>query len=242
MLWVLPCPAGCFGQNSSRCTLKGEKMTYTRLGLLFTVLFMLVASTAWPASSRIEVEALFTDAAVLKIDGERKMLRAGQTYKGVTLVAAHSRTATLEVDGETMELGTSRRIVTQYESAESQVVNIPRDALLQYQTSATINGRAVQVLVDTGANVVALNSRQAQSLGVDYSAGRPGRVETASGSVNAWVVTLRSVDVGGIRVDNVQASVVEGDFPSTVLLGMTYLRHVKMQETDGVLSLSRAWQ
>jgi aspartyl protease family protein len=242
MLWVLPCPAGCFGQNSPRYTLKGGKMTHTRLGLLLSVLFMLVVSIAWPASPRVEVEALFTDAAVLKIDGERKMLRAGQTYKGVTLVAAHSRTATLEVDGETMELGTSRRIVTHYESAESQVVNIPRDALLQYQTSATINGRSVQVLVDTGANVVALNSRQAQALGVDYSAGRPGRVETASGSVNAWVVTLRSVDVGGIRVDNVQASVVEGDFPSTILLGMTYLRHVKMQETDGVLSLSRAWQ
>jgi aspartyl protease family protein len=35
--------------------------------------------------------------------------------------------------------------------------------------------------------------------------------------------------------------VVEGDFPSMVLLGMTYLRHVKMEETGGVLSLSRTW-
>ena len=217
-------------------------MTHTRCGLLLSVLFMLVAATAWPASSRIEVEALFTDAAVLKIDGERKMLKAGQSYKGVTLVAAHSRTATLEVDGETMEMGTSRHIGTRYEAAESQVVTIPRDAMLQYQTSATINGRTVQVLVDTGANVVALNSAHAQSLGVDYTAGAPGRIETASGSINAWIVTLRSIDVGGIRVDNVQASVVEGDFPTTILLGMTYLRHVKMQEADGVLSLSRAWQ
>ena len=217
-------------------------MSHTRCGLLLSVLFMLVAATAWPASSRIEVEALFTDAAVLKIDGERKMLKAGQSYKGVTLVAAHSRTATLEVDGETMEMGTSRHIGTRYETAESQVVTIPRDAMLQYQTSATINGRTVQVLVDTGANVVALNSGHARSLGVDYTAGAPGQVETASGSINAWIVTLRSIDVGGIRVENVQASVVEGDFPTTILLGMTYLRHVKMQEADGVLSLSRAWQ
>tara|TARA_R110001592_G_scaffold295594_2_gene565698 strand:- start:44923 stop:45534 length:612 start_codon:yes stop_codon:yes gene_type:complete len=203
---------------------------------------MLITATAWAAASRVEVEALFTNAAVLKIDGERKMLKAGQSYKGVTLLAAHSRTATLEVDGETVELGTSRRIGTQYETTKSQVVDIPRDAMLQYQTSASINGRTVQVLVDTGANVVALNSRHAQSLGVDYSAGTPGRVQTASGLVNAWVVTLQSVDVGGIRVDNVQASVVEGDYPSTILLGMTYLRHVTMQEVDGVLSLSRAWQ
>ena len=97
------------------------------------------------------------------------------------------------------------------------------------------------MLVDTGANVVALNSAQAGTLGVDYSAGTTARVETASGMVNAWYVTLQSVDVGGIRVDNVEATVVEGDFPSTILLGMTYLRHVKMEETDGVLSLSRTW-
>jgi aspartyl protease family protein len=193
------------------------------------------------AAPRIEVEALFTDAAVLQIDGERKMLRAGQSYRGVTLVAAYSRTATLEVDGETMVLGISRRVGTQYEAPEPQVVTIPRDAKLQYQTTATINGRSVPVLVDTGANIVALNSAHARMLGVDYGSGAPARVETASGTVNARVVTLGSVDVGGIRVENVQASVVEGDFPGTILLGMTYLKHVKMQEANGILSLSRAW-
>ena len=54
-------------------------------------------------------------------------------------------------------------------------------------------------------------------------------------------VTLRSVSVGGIRVENVQATVLEGDFPSTILLGMTYLQHVDMEENNGVLSLSRDW-
>jgi aspartyl protease family protein len=216
-------------------------MIEARSGLAILASLLLMASVAWSTPPRIEVEALFTDAAVLKIDGERKMLRAGQSYKGVTLVAAYSRTATLEVDGETMVLGTSRRIGTQYETAESQVVKIPRDAMLQYQTAATINGRTVQVLVDTGANIVALNSSHADALGVNYRAGAPGRVETASGSIEAWIVTLRSIDVGGIQVDNVRASVVEGDFPSTILLGMTYLKHVEMRENDGILSLSRAW-
>jgi aspartyl protease family protein len=187
------------------------------------------------------VEALFTNAAVLLIDGERKMLKAGQSYRGVTLVTAVSSKATVEVDGQTRELGVSRHIGTLYENSEPRVVSIPRDARMQYQTTAIINGRSVPVLVDTGANVVALNSAQAGTLGVDYNAGSPARVETASGMVNAWYVTLQSVDVGGIRVDNVEATVVEGDFPSTILLGMTYLRHVKMEEADGVLSLSRTW-
>jgi aspartyl protease family protein len=202
---------------------------------------VLMSSTAWPAPPRVEVEALFTDAAVLQIDGERKMLKAGQSYKGVTLVAAYSRTATLEVAGESVVLGISRRIGTRYESVEAPVVSIPRDAMMQYQTTALINGRNMQVLVDTGANVVALNSGHARELGLDDSAGTPTRVETASGQVSARLVTLRSVDVGGIRVDNVEATVVQGEFPSTILLGMTYLRHVKLQESGGVLSLSRAW-
>jgi aspartyl protease family protein len=202
---------------------------------------LLAISPAWSAPAAVEVEALFTDAAVLQIDGERKMLKAGQSYGGVTLVAAHSGTATLAVGGQTLELGLSRRVGGRYEMPEAQVVSIPRDGLMQYQTNASINGRSMQVLVDTGANVVALNSAHAAALGVDYTAGTPARVETASGTASAWLVTLRSVDVGGIRVDNVQATVVEGDFPSTVLLGMTYLKHVEMEETGGVLSLSRSW-
>ena len=201
----------------------------------------LAASSPWAGPPDVEVEALFTDAAVLRINGQRKMLRSGQSFGGVTLVAAHSRTATLEVDGATRELGLSRRVGTNYQAAQSRVVEIPRDAQLQYQTTATINGMRVRVLVDTGANVVAMNSRHAATLGVDYRAGVPGQVETAGGIMRAWQVTLRSVDVGGIQVDGVQASVVEGDFPVDVLLGMTFLRHVEMQETNGVLSLSRSW-
>ena len=201
----------------------------------------LAVSSAWAGPPDVEVEALFTDAAVLRINGQRKMLRTGQSFGGVTLVAAHSRTATVEVDGATRELGLSRRVGTNYQAAQSRVVEIPRDAQLQYQTTATINGKRVQVLVDTGANVVAMNSRHAAALGVDYRAGLPGQVETAGGILRAWQVTLRSVDVGGIQVDGVQASVVEGDFPVDVLLGMTFLRHVEMQETNGVLSLSRSW-
>jgi len=197
--------------------------------------------TAWAGSPQIEVEALFKDGAVLQINGQRKTLRAGQSFDGVTLVAAYSRTATLEVDGQQLVLGISRRIGTNYEAPKEQVVSIKRDAMLQYHTSATINGHKVGVMVDTGANVVALSSRQAGILGIDYASGIPSQVETAAGVINAWIVNLRFVSVGGIRIDNVRASVVEGDFPATVLLGMSFLQHVELKESNGVLSLSRAW-
>jgi aspartyl protease family protein len=209
--------------------------------ILAAALSLLVAAGSALAAPTIHVEGLLTDAAILQVDGERKMLRVGDTFRGVTLVAAYSRTATLEVGGETLVLGLSSRIGSNYEPPPAQVVTIQRDALLQYHTVATINGRQLAALVDTGANVVAMNSAHATSLGLDYRSGTPAMVETASGQVSAWIVILPSVSVGGIRVESVQASVVEGDFPATVLLGMTFLRHVKLQEESGVLSLSRDW-
>ena len=209
---------------------------------------LLIVALLWPfaampaqAAPNVEVEALMTDTAVLKIDGERKMLKAGQTYKGVTLVSAYSRTATLEIDGQQVVMGISRRIGATYEEPEEKVVTIRRNERLQYHTNARINGRTMQVLVDTGANLVALSSEQAKALAIDYETGVQSRVETASGLASAWVITLRSVDVGGIRVDNVQATVVEGGFPRTILLGMSYLKHVDIKENNGVLSLSRSW-
>ena len=132
----------------------------------------------------------------------------------------------------------SQRVGTNFQETQEQVVTIPRNAMMQYQTNATINGRSVLVMVDTGANMVAISSEQAKAMNIDYSAGTQAQVETASGLTGAHAITLQSVSVGGIQVDNVPAMVVEGAYPATILLGMTYLRHVKLQEHNGILSLS----
>jgi aspartyl protease family protein len=212
-----------------------------RVALLVLAFLNLSFVDSAVAAPTIEVEALMTDAAVLKIDGERKMLKAGQTYRGVTLISAYSRTATLEVDGKQVVMGISRRIGADYQEPKEQVVTITRDQRLQYNTQIRINGRSMPALVDTGANLVAISSAHARTLGIDYQTGLQSRVETASGMVNAWLITLRSVSVGGIEVQNVQATVVEGSFPTTILLGMSYLKHVDMKENNGVLSLTRSW-
>ena len=210
--------------------------------LKLLTLMTLFWSGAVLASPSIEVEALMPpNTAVLKIDGQRKMLKVGETFNGITLIASYSRTATLEVDGQPMVVGISRRIGSNYQEPKEQLVTIKRNSQLQYNTTATINGRSMPVLVDTGANLVAMSAVHAKAIGIPYETGARGQVETASGMVGAWVVTLRSVSVGGIRVDGVQATVIEGSFPNTILLGMSYLQHVEMKENNGVLSLSRAW-
>ncbi|WP_165954329.1 retropepsin-like aspartic protease family protein [Seongchinamella unica] len=208
-------------------------------GCIVLLSLCLQARAATP-NPQIDLEGLMPNAAILLIDGERKLLKKGQSHNGVTLVSAYSNTATIEVNGNQMVLGLSRKVGTNYQPPPAQTVTIRRDSRLQYQTSARINGRQVKVLVDTGANVVALNQSEASRLGIDLEKATPARVETASGIARAWSVKLRSVSVGGIKVDNVPATVVEGEFPAMVLLGMTYLRHVKIEENQGILTLSRS--
>lgn len=190
------------------------------------------------AAPNVEVEGLMPPgSAVVSVDGQRKLLKVGQTFQGVTLVSVYSRTATLEVDGQEAVVGLSRKVGTNYQAVSEKRVTIQRDQALQYRTAARINGRRAQVMVDTGANIVALNSAEARRLGVSLDGARRGNVETAGGNTMAWQVNLDSVDVGGIRVNNVPATVLEGAFPSTILLGMTYLRHVKIEENQGIMTL-----
>jgi aspartyl protease family protein len=208
---------------------------------ILIVLFAFYVSGMPVRAADVEVQALFTHAAMLKIEGQSKMLKVGKSFGGVTLLEANSREAIIEIAGKRQTVTVSQRISGNYEQPKQREVRITRDSRMQYLSQAEINGRGVKVLVDTGANVVAMNSIQAQSLGINYRSGTPSRVETAGGVVAAWIVTLDAVDVGGIVVNGVQASVIEGTHPVTILLGMTYLKHVEMQEKNGILLLSRSY-
>ena len=92
-----------------------------------------------------------------------------------------------------------------------------------YWAEANIDGKAVRVLVDTGASVVALTRADALRLGVDPDPEAfTGKVQTASGVVRAAPVQLKTISVAGARVDRVEALVVEQGLEYS-LLGMSYL-------------------
>lgn len=92
-----------------------------------------------------------------------------------------------------------------------------------YWAEADIDGRAVRVMVDTGASVVVLTPADAARLGLKLTpADFSGTVVTASGPVRAAPVQLHTVAVAGARVSAVEALVVEQGLPHS-LLGMSYL-------------------
>lgn len=188
----------------------------------------------------VQVVGLFPGAAVLNVDGQRKLVKVGQAGPGgVEVVSADSRGAVLRVGGVERSYGLSREYSgAGYAAPEKTQLSVAKGVGGHYWIAGSINGQPVQFLVDTGATSVAINENQARRLGIDYrAAGQPLLVNTASGTAKAWRVRLNSVKVGSIDVLGVEAVVLEGELPSEALLGMSFLGRVSWREDQGVLRL-----
>ncbi|MEQ1578038.1 MAG: TIGR02281 family clan AA aspartic protease [Hyphomicrobium sp.] len=93
-----------------------------------------------------------------------------------------------------------------------------------YHTEAEINGRPVEVMVDTGATMVVLTFEAAEQAGLylkdsDFT----HKASTANGVSRIAPVTLERVSIGDITVRDVPAAVAERGRLQTTLLGMTFL-------------------
>lgn len=185
----------------------------------------------------IEVKGLFKGSAIVVVDGKQKLLKAGQSYAGVTLVSASSRYAIIEAEGQRHKLAVSKKISSTYKAAEKVEVRLAQGRGGHYITHGRINNRSVEMMVDTGATSVAMSLPQAKALGLDYRNGVPITINTANGVSRGFKINLRSVTVGAVRVDNVEAVVNMSDFPDIILLGNSYLSKVSMTRENGVLVL-----
>ncbi len=207
---------------------------------LFTVM-LCTLSTAAAAVEQLQVQGLFSGKAVLMIDGQRYVLGIGETSpEGVRVIAADSKSATLEVEGKQREYMLGTRITTQYKKRPVVREQIAADARGMYFTFGNINGHSVKFLVDTGATSVAMNALDARRLGIQYRInGIPTTASTASGIARAWAVKLKSVRVGQLKLNNVPALVIDGSHPTEVLLGMTFLGELKVSKEHGMMVLEQ---
>lgn len=200
---------------------------------------LLMATVVRAADLHITANALLPGRAMLTIEGRQQLLRVGESSpEGVKLLAADANSAQIELDGRRITLVPGADVGTGFAPVERREVAIQRSGQREYNIAGSINGQPVDFLVDTGANVIAINGATARRVGIDYRLhGQPSAVQTAGGVEQAWSVTLDRVELSGILVRNVRASVLEGDYPTRALLGMSWLEKVSMQERDGVLYL-----
>ncbi|WP_237067014.1 retropepsin-like aspartic protease family protein [Microbulbifer guangxiensis] len=186
----------------------------------------------------VQLKALFGTSAMLEVDGKQRVLRAGQTSpEGVQLVEASAGYALIRVGGRQQRLTLEAPVAARYEQASRAEVRLMPDSRGHYSTSGWVNGRRVNMMVDTGATSIAFNYPTARRLGLNLERAQPIRVSTASGIASAYRLTLDSVTIGGIKLHNVDATVHGGDFPEITLLGNSFLSRVDMQQQRGVLIL-----
>ena len=215
----------------------GITLSCHKLHNIFFGLLLSLVST-WVLAVDIQVKGLFGNSAVLIIDGKQKLLKVGKEYGGVKLISANSKMALVEIDGKRHKLGMSRRISANFKAAETVEVRLSQGRGGHYIAKGRINNRSAEMMVDTGATSIAMSSNAANALGIDYRNANTVNVSTASGIAQGHVVTLRSVSVGTVTVNNVDAIITEGAFPHIILLGNSFLSRVSMSEQNGVLVLT----
>lgn len=210
---------------------------------LFTLILLacvtLIFQQAVNAIDKLEVQGLFSNKAVLSVDGKRHIVAVGKTSpEGVKVVSVNRSGAVLDVDGEQKQYDLGAAISTSFEKRKSQKETIYVNSAGMYMTFGNINGRSARFLVDTGASVIAMNTEQAKKLGIRYDkAGIPASVSTASGYEKAYRVRLKSVTVGSITETNVDAMVIDGNHPGPILLGMTFLGRLSIAHSGNALTL-----
>ena len=191
------------------------------------------------AATQVWVVGLFSGAAVLNVDGQRKLVKVGQIGPGgVVVVSSDSRGAVLRVDGVERSYSLSREYSEGFAEAQKKRLSVAKGIGGHYWVTGSVNSHSVQFLVDTGASSIALNDGHARRLGIDYRAvGSPLQVSTASGTTRGWRVTLDRVKIGELEVLGVEAVVLEGGSPTEALLGMSFLSRVGWKVEQDVLVL-----
>lgn len=117
--------------------------------------------------------------------------------------------------------------------SEPPTLTVAADYRGHFVVHPSIDNFRVQMLVDTGASLVALTARDANALGIRPSP-RDYRMtlNTANGTVRGARVTLREVRLGSILVRNVEAVVLPEGALSMSLLGTSFLAKLRGYEVQ----------
>jgi aspartyl protease family protein len=197
------------------------------------------------AQIQVQLQGVLPGRALLSINGGAPTsVPVGNSVQGVKVLSLAGDSAVVEIGGRKTTLRLGEGAVGGAAAAEDAAITGGR-AVLQsdgrghFVAQGSINGKAVTMMVDTGASVTVLPANEANRLGIDYRArGTPGAANTANGVVQTWNLSLDSVQVQGITLYNVSASVIEAPL-NTILLGNSFLNRLQMQREGETMVLVR---
>jgi aspartyl protease family protein len=100
--------------------------------------------------------------------------------------------------------------------------------------NAEVNGQTLQMLVDSGAATVVLRQSDAEKAGIDIAhLTFDTPLKTANGTSFLAPVRLKSVHIGQLALDDVEALVAKPGTLNESLLGMSFLRRLTSYQVAG---------
>lgn len=197
------------------------------------------------AQTSVTLSGMLGGKALLIVDGSApKSVAVGESYRGVKIISTQGDQATLEMAGKrhTLRVGEAPASVGGNASADAGGSKIVLSASSggHFVTQGQINGRAVQLVVDTGATMVSLSVAEAERVGLNYKTGQAVQMSTANGVIPGWRLKLASLRVGEVTVYDVDAIVSSGAMPY-VLLGNSFLMRFQMTRTNDQMVLEKRY-
>jgi aspartyl protease family protein len=166
-------------------------------------------------------------------------------FAGLTVVVATQLPAYLQSRIETPPVAASLQTSPQADPTEpapgyGQAV-LAADRKGHFTANFRINGKSVDAMIDTGATSVAINETTARRVGFSGNdLNFKYKVNTANGETVAAVVMIDRIEVGGVRVDDVQAMVLKDKALSGTLIGMTFMKKLGSYKVEnGQMRLSQ---
>ena len=209
------------------------------------LLLTLLAFGPVAGAQTVALSGMLGGKALVIVDGSApKSIAAGESYKGVKIVSTQGDQAVMEIAGKrlTMRVGEAPASVggsPDIGAGGTQVVLSAGNGG-HFFTQGQINGRTVQLVVDTGASAVSLSVDEAERVGLNYKTGQAMHLSTANGVIPGWRVKLASLRIGDVVVYDVDAVVSSSAMPY-VLLGNSYLAHFQMTRTNEQMVLTKRY-
>lgn len=210
----------------------------------FFALLLATLATLAQAQS-VTLAGMVGSKALVIIDGSApQIIATGDTFQGVKVISTQGDSAVLQIAGKrlTVRVGESPASVGAQagSTASGNKITLRAGSGGHFMAQGSINGKATQFMVDTGATTVAMGAADAKRMGLDYTSGKPVRMNTANGQTLGYMLTLNSVRIGDVDVANVEAIVSPQSMPF-VLLGNSFLTRFSMRRDNDQMVLERRY-
>lgn len=213
----------------------------TRCALAFALMTLATVALA----QTVTLTGMLGGKALLVVDASTpKGVAVGESFRGVKVISTRGEQAVVQIGNQnhTLRVGEAPARVGASGStgAGGNKVVLSAGSGGHFTTQGQINGRAVPLMVDTGATYVVLSQTEADRAGLSYKGGQPVQLSTANGVIPGWRLKLDSLRIGDVVAHDVDAVVSAGAMPY-VLLGNSFLTRFQMTRTNDQMVLEKRY-